>query len=130
MARGLEGSFSSGQVADPLGMDSKKNSGPKVKGNVLDEFSSKVCNRNLLSEFLDFRPDQGMATEAELEKHSNDLIVFGWEREDSSPLMQFHTYMLESSHAETICFPSSVKDADVWFPAFRRPLYFPITLTP
>lgn len=30
-------------------------------------------------------------------------------------------WTFESSLAETICFPSKVKDADVWLPAFLRP---------
>ncbi|KAF5800538.1 hypothetical protein HanXRQr2_Chr07g0317091 [Helianthus annuus] len=41
--------------------------------------------------------------------------------------------MFESSHADTMCFPSDVNDAHTWFPPFLWPiipLYLPITLIP
>lgn len=68
------GSFSSGQVADPLELESKGNSWLNEKqvddenGNELIELSWSV---------LGFKPDHVTATEASAEKHSNDLITFG-----------------------------------------------------
>lgn len=84
-ACGLEaGSFSSGQVADPLGIDSKKNSWPNEKHEGLGEFAPMVCERDPFSEFPgNLKPAQGMAIEASAEKHSNELMVFDWKMEGS-----------------------------------------------
>lgn len=75
-ARGLDfGSFSSGQVADPLELESKGNSWLNEKqvddgenGNELIELSDSE---------LDFKPDHVTATEASDWKHSNELMTFG-----------------------------------------------------
>jgi hypothetical protein len=121
------GSFSSGQVADPLGKDSKRNSwlrekqAGEGKGGFSARFSSKTGKCLLLTELPHFRPHQGIATDALMEKCSQDLIFWAWARAVSSSLLQFHKYTLESSEAETMCFPSEVKDADIRFPVLRRP---------
>lgn len=78
---GLEaGSFSSGQVAEPLQLESKyswvnEKQEDDENGNGLFE---------LLWTVLDFKPDHGMATDASDEKHSKDLWTFGCENEESS----------------------------------------------
>lgn len=54
-------------------------------------------------------------------KHSNDLMVFGSQGDESFRLEQFHINTLASSDVEIKCFPSEVKKADMWFPALRGP---------
>lgn len=72
--RGLDlGSFSSGQVADPLELESKGNSW-------LNEKQVDDCeNGNELIELreLDFKPDHVRATEASDEKHSDERTTLG-----------------------------------------------------
>lgn len=84
-ARGLEvGSFSSGHVADPFELESKKYSWERAreddekKGNELVGFSSSGFDFELFrfSEFSVLRPGQDMATEASEEKHSKDFMAF------------------------------------------------------
>lgn len=70
-----------------------------------------------------FTPFQGIAMmELWDTKLSQDHIFLNRE-EVMSWLLKFQMCTFESSLAETMCFPSVVKDADVWFPPFRRPLY-------
>lgn len=85
------GSFSSGQVAEPFELESKKYSWPKqreVDDENGNEFVEFVCSwsdfkPSKYSEFPVFRPGQGMATEASEEKHSKDLMDFDCEIADS-----------------------------------------------
>lgn len=85
MARGLDtGSFSSGHVADPLGLESKGNSWLNEKP-VDDKNGKELCEQ--CWSVLDFKPGHVIATEASAEKHSNDLTTFGCEKDDAlSPL--------------------------------------------
>lgn len=120
------GSFSSGQVAHPLGKDSKTYSWPSekragAKARFSGESSSEIWSCSSFSAFLHFKPHHGIAMDALVVNRSNDLIVFAWSWTGSSCPIQFHIYTLESSPAETICFPSEVKHADSWFPDLRRP---------
>lgn len=53
------------------------------KGNGLVELSWELVDFEPSSEFPGFIPGHGMATEASEEKHSKDLMAFGFKREDS-----------------------------------------------
>lgn len=91
------------------------------KENLLDTQSSTTCKLHPFFEAPDLKPDQGIATEASFEKYSNDLLVFGLAADGFSLLLESHKYTFESSQAETICLPSGVKEADIWFAPLFRP---------
>lgn len=83
---GLEvGSFSSGHVADPLGIVSKKNSWPNEKeAGAEGMFSSNSLLETpyfrSFPEFLYFIPHQGIATVASDENLSHDLLALASEK--------------------------------------------------
>ena len=137
----LEGSFSSGHVAEPLGRNSKKNSWLSVKlppeGDrwrvlLLNESSPQrreqapvfpACSRKTYCEgrtsevtetaFLRSSPFQGIAIDALSQKiRSQDRVLFKRLDAGTSGFAWFQTYTLESSLIEMICRPSAVKDAD------------------
>lgn len=87
MARGLEtGSFSSGQVADPFELASKKYSWPKEREDEDENGNEFVCRWSDFkpagfSEFPVLKPGHGMATEASEEKHSKDLTGFDCDKD-------------------------------------------------
>ena len=76
------GSFSSGQVADPLGKDSNMNSWPREKQVGDEKGNFGICPP--FSKLPCFKPDQGIATDALAEKRSKDLINFGCDGKESS----------------------------------------------
>lgn len=91
------------------------------KENLLDTHSSTICKLHSFFEIPGPKPDQGIATEASLEKYSKDLLVLGLDAEGFSLLLESHKYTFESSQAETMCLPSEVKEADIWFAPFFSP---------
>lgn len=81
--KGLDvGSFSSGQVADPLGIDSRKDSwlrekhAGEEKGRVSGNLFSTTPNFPACSKASHFKPDHGIATEASMVNRSHDLVFF------------------------------------------------------
>lgn len=109
-----EGSFSSGQVAEPLGRKPAKYSWLRVKLPEPTSESSEITFRPLKISFSD-EPFQGIATDALLEKkRSQDHVLFAWVIVGPSWFSWFHMYMLESSLAEIMWWPSGVNDAEIW----------------
>lgn len=91
---------------------------------LFETHSSTTCKVHSLFKIPGLKPDQEIATEASLEKYSKDLLVFGLVKDAGgfSLLLESHKYTFESSQAETICLPSGVKEADIWFAPLFRPV--------
>lgn len=111
-------SFSSGHVGETFGTNSERNPRKKQSGEDNDDLWIKSSPSE--GDGIDSMPHQGMAIVALWDrKLSEDQIFFALDVLLSWPVW-FQIQTFEPSLAETICFPSDVKEACIW-PALLKP---------